>query len=174
MKVRIIGKNVSITKGLKAYAMKKISKLEKYIIVPEDITARVNIKAYRTGQKVEVTIPTEMGVLRAEVMSEDAYSAIDLVIDKLADQIRRQKTRLQRRSKGSLTDAFLTEDAGEHSTEIRTKSAEVELMPADAAIMEMELSDHDFYAYVDEDTEDIASVYRQKDGRGNGLIECRR
>ena len=174
MRVRIIGKTVSITKGLKAYAIKKISKLEKYIIVPEDLSVRVLIRTYKTAQKVEVTIPTKFGVLRAESKGEDAYAALDLAVDKLADQIRRQKTRLQRRNKGSLTDAFLTEDAGEHSTEIRTKSAEVELMSADEAIMEMELSDHDFYAYVDEDTEDIASVYRQKDGRGNGLIECRR
>lgn len=172
MNVRIIGKNVTVTKALKAYAEKKISKLEKYIIVPEDISARVLIRTYRTGQKAEVTIPTKVGVLRAESLSDDAYAAIDLAVDKLADQIRRQKTRIQRRNKESLTDAFLTEEAEELDTEIKTKAVEVRLMSADEAIMEMELSDHDFYAYVDEDTNDIAIVYRQTDDRGYGLIEC--
>ena len=173
MRVRIIGKNVSITKGLKAYAIKKISKLEKYIIVPEDISVRVLIRTYKTAQKVEVTIPTKFGVLRAESKGEDAYAALDLAVDKLADQIRRQKTRIQRRNKESLTDAFLMEEDAEVDTEIKTKTIEVQRMTTDEAIMEMELSDHVFYAYLDEDTEDVAIVYRQKDDRGYGLIECR-
>jgi putative sigma-54 modulation protein len=135
MKVRIIGKNVSITKGIKAYAMKKISKLEKYIIVPEDISVRVLIRTYKTAQKVEVTIPTKFGVLRAESKGEDAYAALDLAVDKLADQIRRQKTCIQRRNKESLTDAFLMEEDAEPDAEIKTKIVDIHHMSADEAFV---------------------------------------
>ncbi len=174
MKVKVIGKNVSVTKALKDYATKKVSKLEKYIIVPEETSARVLVRTYRKEQKAEVTIPTKIGILRAESHCDDAYAAIDLAVDKLADQIRRQKTRIQKRSKDSMTEALLAEKSEEQDINIKTKTINVKMMTADEAIMEMELSDHDFYAYIDEETEEIAIVYRQKGDRGYGLLECRK
>ena len=174
MVIKVIGKNVAITDALRKYAEKKVSKLQKYIVVPEETSARVLIRTYRTGQKAEITIPTKIGILRAESQCDDAYAAIDLAVDKLADQIRRQKTKIQKRSKSSLTEALMSEQTEEAEYKIRTKQIPISRMDAEDAIMQMELSDHDFFAYVDAETNEMAIVYRQKDSDGYGRIELTR
>ena len=94
MKFEIYGDNITITEGMKHKIETKLSFLKKYLLIDENTTARVVAKVYPNAQKVEITIPSKVGILRAEVMHEDFYAAIDLAIDKLEDQIRRQKTRL--------------------------------------------------------------------------------
>ena len=102
------------------------------------------------------------------------YAAIDLAVDKLEDQIRRQKTRLSRKHKEHLSKAFLEEsEMTESETEavpVKTKTIHAGVMSLDDAIMQMELSDHTFYIYTDEETEKTAVVYLRKDG-SYGLIE---
>ncbi len=69
----------------------KLSALDKYLLIDENTIARVLARVYPNSQKVEVTIPSRVGILRAEVVHDDFYAAVDLAIDKLEDQIRRQK-----------------------------------------------------------------------------------
>ena len=173
MLVYVTGKNVSITDALKGYAIKKIGKLQKYIIVPEETTARVLIRTYKNYQKAEVTIPTKIGILRAEATGKDAYAAIDESVDKLAGQIRKQKTRLEKRHRSSLTDTFIASESKSEDIDVKTKEFLVEKIDLDEAILRMELSDHDFYAYLDEDTEEVSIVYRRKIG-GYGVLETHR
>ena len=172
MIVKTTGKNVSITDALGAYAEKKVSKLEKYIIVPEETTARVLIRTYKDRHKCEVTIPTKIGVLRAEAYSQDAYGAIDEAVDKLSGQIRKQKTRIEKRHRTSLTEAVLAsiEEEEQKDVDVKTKSVVITPMNLDDAIMSMELSDHNFFAYLDEDTGGVSIVYKRNDG-GYGAIE---
>ena len=120
-----------------------------------------------------MTIPTKFAILRAEVMDDDLYNAVDKVIDKLEDQIRRQKTRLTRKNKDSLAEAFLEDDeiyGSDDDVVVKTKSIEPVEMSLDDAIMKMELLGHDFFIYTDDETQKIAVVYKRYDG-GYGLIE---
>ena len=133
------------------------------------------VRVYPNKQKIEVTIPTKFAVLRAEVVHDDLYAAIDLAIDKLEDQIRRQKTRLTRKNKEKLAYAFLeTEELDEEYDEadevVKTKSIVPDTMELDEAIMRMEMLNHNFFIYRDDETKEIAVVYKRHDG-GYGLIE---
>ncbi|WP_296240601.1 ribosome-associated translation inhibitor RaiA [uncultured Faecalicoccus sp.] len=173
MKINVVGKNVTVTQGISDKIHKKLEVLNKYFIVGEEDTANVLIRTYRHKQKIEVTIPTKFAILRAEVMDDDLYNAVDKVIDKLEDQIRRQKTRLTRKNKDSLAQAFIDE-VDEYSDSddqvVKTKSIVPVEMSLDDAIMKMELLGHDFFIYTDDETQKIAVVYKRYDG-GYGLIE---
>ena len=171
MKVNIVGKNISVTQAISDRITKKLDGLDKYIIVSEQDCANVLIRTYPTKQKIEVTIPTKFAILRAEVVDDDLYAAIDKVVDKLEDQIRRQKTRLEKKHRNSLSEAFLAEEyEQEEDEEVKTKSIVPKEMDLDDAIMNMELLGHDFYIYIDDETKQIAVVYKRKMG-GYGLIE---
>ena len=111
MRFEIIGKNITITDLMRSKIEKKLSALEKYLLIDPDTKARVVARVYPNSQKIEVTIPTKVGILRSEVTHEDLYAAIDIAVDKLEDQLRRQKTRLNRRHRESLAEAFLEEAA---------------------------------------------------------------
>lgn len=175
MKVQIYGKNIKVTDAIADKIEKKLSLLEKYFIIDETVVANVVVRVYPTKQKIEVTIPTKFAVLRAEVVHDDLYAAIDLAIDKLEDQIRRQKTRLTRKHKDKLALAFLDEvelieEYQEEDEVVKTKSIVPDTMELDEAIMRMEMLNHNFFIYRDDETNEIAVVYKRNDG-GYGLIE---
>lgn len=171
MKINIVGKNISVTQGLQEKITKKLSALNKYIIIDDEDVANVLIRTYPTKQKIEVTIPTKYAILRAEVMDMDVYNAIDKVVDKLEDQIRRQKTRLERKHKESLAEFLMNGEMDqEEDIEVKTKSIVPTEMDLEEAIMKMELLGHDFFIYIDDETKKIAVVYKRNLG-GYGLIE---
>lgn len=173
MRFEIVGKNIDVTEAMKAKIEKKLSFLEKYLLIDSDTIARVVCRVYPNTQKVEITIPTKVGQLRAEVEHDDFYAALDLAIDKLEDQVRRQKTRLSRRHKDKLAKAFIEEDVTVLKIEdvpVKTKTINPEEMDVEEAIMRMEMLGHSFFIYNDVDSESIAVVYRRNDGR-YGLIE---
>ena len=130
-------------------------------------------KVYPNAQKVEITIPSKVGILRAEVMHEDFYAAIDLAIDKLEDQIRRQKTRLSRRHKDSLAETFIEQNnnlSANDEVVVKTKTIDAEELSLDEAIMRMEMLSHSFFIYHDTESDKMAVVYKRLDGN-YGLIE---
>ena len=173
MRFEIVGKNVTVTQAMREQIEKKLSSLEKYLLIDPDTMVRVVARVYPNSQKVEITVPTKVGILRTEVVNDDFYSAVDLAIDKLEDQIRRQKTRLSRRHREHLSDAFIQADIQQEEEQdipVRTKSVTADEMALDEAIMQMELSGHSFYIYKDEDSGKIAVVYGRHSG-GYGLIE---
>ncbi len=177
MKVQIYGKNITVTPAIAEKIEEKLNLLEKYFIIDETVVANVVVRVYPTKQKIEVTIPTKYAVLRAEVTHDDLYAAIDLAVDKLEDQIRRQKTRLNRKNKEKLAMAFLESeplaiddmDEGEDEL-VRTKTITPTDMDLDEAIMRMEMLNHSFFIYRDLETKEVAVVYKRYDG-GYGLIE---
>lgn len=176
MKVQIYGKNITVTAAIAAKVEAKLAVLEKYFIIDENVVANVVVRVYPNKQKIEVTIPTKFAVLRAEVVHDDLYAAIDLAVDKLEDQIRRQKTRLTRKHKDKLAMAFvdnddfvaIDEDADDEV--VKTKTITPEKMDLDEAIMRMEMLNHSFFIYRDDETNEVAVVYKRNDG-GYGLIE---
>ena len=174
MKITLRGKNIEITEAIEEKVSEKLSKLDKYFIVSENVEAKVLVRTYPYGQKIEVTIPTEYVLLRAEVVDQDLYNAIDLVIDKLEGQIRKYKTRLNRKSKDNklafnLASIEPLEDE-EEDVLVKTKTITPKPMDMEEAIMQMELIGHSFFGYRDTETDAISIVYRRNDG-DYGLIE---
>ena len=174
MKITLRGKNIEITEAIEEKVSEKLSKLDKYFIVSENVEAKVLVRTYPYGQKIEVTIPTEYVLLRAEVVDQDLYNAIDLVIDKLEGQIRKYKTRLNRKSKDNklafnLASIEPLEDE-EQDVLVKTKTITPKPMDMEEAIMQMELIGHSFFVYRDTETDAISIVYRRNDG-DYGLIE---
>ena len=154
--------------------LKQLKKLDKYFIVSENVEAKVLVRTYPYGQKIEVTIPTEYVLLRAEVVDQDLYNAIDLVIDKLEGQIRKYKTRLNRKSKDNKLAFNLASieplEEEEEDVLVKTKTITPKPMDMEEAIMQMELIGHSFFVYRDTETDAISIVYRRNDG-DYGLIE---
>ena len=173
MKITLRGKNIEITEAIEEKVSEKLSKLDKYFIVSENVEAKVLVRTYPYGQKIEVTIPTEYVLLRAEVVDQDLYNAIDLVIDKLEGQIRKYKTRLNRKSKDNklaFNLASIEPLEEEEDVLVITKRITPKPMDMEEAIMQMELIGHSFFVYRDTETDAISIVYRRNDG-DYGLIE---
>lgn len=174
MKVTMRGKNIDLTEGIKEKITKKLHRLDKYFVDNDCMEAKVLIRVYPIGQKIEVTIPMDDIVLRAEVVHDDLYSAIDLVIDKLEGQIRKYKTKLSKRLKGNkiFFDGFSKEslEKNQQDTIVKTKSIHPKPMDLEEAIMQMELVGHSFFVYKDVQVNTISVVYKRHDGQ-YGLIE---
>lgn len=173
MKLHIHGKNLTITQAMNDMTDKKLSMLEKYFQVDDETYANVSVKVYPASLKVEITVFTKVGVLRAEVRHPDYYAAIDLAMDKLEDQIRRQKTRLSRKHNEKLSKYFAESESEieEDSNQlVRTKTIDAKEMTLDDAIMQMEMLGHSFFIYTDEEDKHVSVVYKRLDG-GYGLLE---
>ncbi|MEN1936905.1 ribosome-associated translation inhibitor RaiA [Paenibacillus sp. 102] len=180
MKFNIRGENIEVTPALKEYVEKKLSKLERYFDTFPEI--KVNLKVYSDKQRVEVTIPFTDLLLRAEETHSDMYAAIDLVVDKIERQIRKHKTKVNRklREKGSpKTALILTEPAAtleevkEDELElVRTKRFDLKPMDIEEAILQMDMLGHNFFVFTNADTNETNVVYGRKDGK-YGLIETK-
>ncbi len=165
MRTQIIGKNVSITNAMQQVVDKKLERLAKYDIIPEETIIRVVVRVYPVDQKIEINVPTELGLIRTETVSDTMYSALDKAVDRLEDQVRRLKTKKEARKEKAVKIPEQEEDII-----IRTKKIEIELMSAEEAIEAMERIDHDFYLYIDDETRTPSVVYRRRDG-DYGLLE---
>ena len=176
MKIEVKGKNIEVTDAIEIKVADKLSRLDKYFDNPQAITAKVLVRTYPYGQKIEVTIPTEYVLLRAEVVDEDLYKAIDTIVDILERQVRKYKTRINRkkRSVKESTAVVLNEIEKmideEKDEVVKTKSITPKPMDFEEAIMQMELIGHSFFVFKDTDTDSVNVVYKRKDG-GYGLIE---
>jgi putative sigma-54 modulation protein len=170
MKFTVYGENVTINEKMQAQIEERLSGLNKYVVIDEDQFAKVSVRVYGDSLKVEVNVPSKIGLLRSEVVHDDFTTAMDLAIDKLEDQIRRQKGRLSRRHKESLAESFYEETDETEEIPVRTKTLYVEDMDMDEAIVQMEMLSHSFFIFRDTDSEKVAVVYKRNDG-GYGLIE---
>ena len=118
----IRGENIAITDAIRNYAKTKLSKLEKYF--SEDVTVHVTAKVYPNKQaKAEVTIPHKDVTLRAEETSNDWYASLDLVVDKLERQMRKHKTKVQKRNRVEKTHDESSDDV---ETLARIKDLDIE------------------------------------------------
>lgn len=176
MKYTIRGKNIEVTAGIKEHVEAKLSKLDKYFDDADNITANVLVRVYDSLQKIEVTIPTKKFLLRIDERHPDLYVAIDHAADKLERQIRKNKTKLETKYKDSQTDFKLsnidTDDSVDQSEDkvVKNKKLEVKPMDLEEAVLQMELLNHDFFVYHDEEVDGICVLYKRKDG-DYGLIE---
>lgn len=179
-KYNVRGENIEVTQAIRDYVEKKVGKLERYFTDVPDATAHVNLKVYtEKTAKVEVTIPLPFLVLRAEETSPDLYASIDLVVDKLERQIRKFKTKINRKTRETAMDpvgsAVLFEEGNgeEENSEldiVRTKRLSLKPMDSEEAVLQMNMLGHNFFIFEDAETNGTSIVYRRKDGK-YGLIE---
>ena len=181
LKYNVRGENIEVTDALRSYVEKRLKKLEKYFDLNQDMIAHVNLKVYRDHKaKVEVTIPLPYLVLRAEETTDDMYRSIDFVSEKLERQIRKYKTRVNRKSREKGINDFFVESAQEDSkdkesnefTIVRNKQIGLKPMSPEEAILQMNMLEHDFFVFQDGETGGTSVVYRRNDGR-YGLIETK-
>ncbi len=183
MNYNIRGENIEVTPAIREYAEKKINKLARYFTETPDASVNINLKVYNDKKaKVEVTIPIPHLVLRAEEVHNDMYAAIDLITDKLERQIRKYKTKVNRkaREKGGINELFVNnipdlpnDPVVEEENElevVRQKSFDLKPMDSEEAILQMNMLGHSFYVFTNGDTHRTNVVYKRKDGR-YGLIE---
>lgn len=174
MRYQIVGKNIEITQAIESKIVRKLEYLEKYFIIKDETPCRVVVSVQSHVHKIEVTINTKAGILRGEVATNDLYSAIDLVVDKLEDQIRRVKTRYDRTHREKLGKTFVLDEIEDLDLKdeepVKTKTIHVDALDLDEAIGRMEMLGHTFFIYKDIDENRIAVVYKRKAG-GYGLIE---
>ncbi len=177
LKYTIRGENIEVTDAIRDYVEKKVGKVERYFDRELDATAHVNLRTYPDNSAiVEVTIPLKNLTLRAEEDSQDLYGSVDLVVDKLERQIRKHKTKLNRRSRetGLLPDDIFEQapqDEEDGSINIvRSKRIDLKPMNEEEAVLQMEMLNHDFFIYQDGETNSTNIVYRRNDG-DYGLIE---
>ena len=110
MNYQVVGKNIVVTDAIRATIEEKLHRMDKYFVIDDEVVAKVLVRTYKTSQKVEITINTKMMDFRVEVMDDDLYAAIDLAIDKLEGQMRKLKTKLDRRHKMSLGESIAFEN----------------------------------------------------------------
>ena len=177
----IRGKNIEITPTLREYVEKRVGKITKYFDKVDEISVLLEVE--KESQVVEVTANIYGGlVLRGEESTGDMYTSIDLVVEKLERQIRKQKTKLERRFreggfKGEMIEEQKLraerEEENDNAAEypvVKTKRFVVKPMDVQEAIMQMNLINHAFFVFRDSQTDEFCVVYKRKDG-AYGLIE---
>lgn len=171
MRVTVIGKNIDVTPALRETVERKISKLDRYF--EPNVSARATLTVQKNSQIFEVTIPFNGVILRCEESTDDMYKSIDLVQAKLERQIRKQRTKLQRRSNESLRFSSFDEVALEEENQgeiVKVKRFNIKPMSTEEAILQMELVEHNFFVFKDSDTNNVNVLYKRKDG-DYGLLE---
>lgn len=177
MKVVIHGRNIQVTDALEDSICKKLSKLDKYF--SEELEAQVTLSIEKNDQIIEVAIMFNGMYLRAQERNSDLYVAIDLVVDKIYKQIRKQKTKLLKRYHDSkelknshiLFENIEVDDSIEEDKVVKVKRFPIKPMYRDEAILQMELMGHDFYVFIDAETNGVNVLYRRKSGN-YGVIEA--
>jgi putative sigma-54 modulation protein len=180
MKFNIRGENIEVTPALGEFVEQKVGKLDRYFEEGLDSNVNVNLKVYNNKQKIEVTIPMAQITLRAEEQHSDLYAAIDLVVDKLERQIRKHKTRVNRKLRDQGSPKFMftngVEPRADYMEEedeeevVRTKRFDLKPMDSDEAILQMNMLGHSFFVYTNASTNTTNVVYKRSDGK-YGIIE---
>ena len=174
MRIKITGRNIELTEGLKAAVEDKLNKLEKYFTPDTEVNVTLSVEKER--QKVEVTIPMKGSYIRSEQVSSDMYVSIDLVEEIIERQIRRYRKKLIDKKQAALSFSQLfIEEAEEAEAEeainiVKTKRFGMKPMFPEDACVEMELLGHNFYMFLNAETDQVNVVYKRKN-HTYGLIE---
>ena len=173
MKFIIVGKNIEVTEGLRAAVEDKIGKLEKYFTEATEVHVTLSVEKDR--QKIEVTIPVKGSIIRAEQTSSDMYVSIDLVEEIIERQLKKYKNKIiDRKQSGGdfFNQEFIEKEYEEDDTIqiVRTKKFDVKPMDPEEACIQMELLGHNFFVFMNSETNQVNVVYKRKSNT-YGLIE---
>ncbi len=170
MKITVYGKQMTVRESLQMLIEKKLGKFDKFFGV--DTEAFVTCKVRKGIKIIEITINYGTTLFRAEEESDTFITALDRSIESLERQIRKNKTRLEKRVKSGafvISEEDDDEFAEESEFKIRTKSFPFKPMSPEEAILQMNLLGHNFFAFTDAETLEVCVVYKRKEG-DYGLI----
>lgn len=172
MNITISGKNIEVTSGLKSAVNEKLAKLERYFTPETHVMVTLSVEKER--QKIEVTIPVKGRIIRSEQVSNDMYVSIDLVEEVIERQLRKYKNKIIDKKQAAMNfqKAYIENDYMENE-EIRierSKKFEIKPMYPEDACVQMELLGHNFFVFMNADTDQVNVVYKRK-GNTYGLIE---
>lgn len=171
MKFKIIGRRYDLTDKIKDYVEKKLSKLDKFF--KDESEARVVIGTIKDNDYIEATIYAGGMMYRAEASDREILAAVDKIVDVIERQIRKNKTRLEKKIKRDATvDNMLlsgtpytdSEEANEFEI-VKTKRFTVKPMSSEEAVLQMNLLGHNFFVFKNQDTNEMNIVYKRKDGK---------
>jgi putative sigma-54 modulation protein len=170
MKLNIKGRNIEVTDALRQYIEKRLSKFSKFL---NDLSeAVVTISTEKFTHKIDVLLKVNGHLIQAEGKTEDLYSAVDQVVEKLEKQVIKYKEKIQNKNKKDNTKnlAVSVEKAETVKIIVKFKKFDLRPMTPEEAVDQMELLDKDFFIFLNSFTGDVNLVYRRKDGN-YGLIE---
>lgn len=176
MRYTITGRNIEVTPALRDTVKDKLGKLEKYFSPDTEVIVTLGVQ--RELQKIEVTIPVKGSIIRAEESSTDMYVSIDLVEEIIERQIKKYRKKLidKKQSAQAFSTLFMEAEEEVQEEEIRiekTKHFDMKPMYPEDACLEMELLGHNFYMFLNAETDQMSVVYKRK-GSTYGLIEPER
>lgn len=171
MNIALSSKKAEISDHVKEYAAKKFEKLDRFFT--NDANALIKFRQERGRYIVEATVENSKLYFRAEQTTSDPYASIDNAVDVIERQIRKNKTRLEKRLKeGAFEREIDVQPVIEDDYEVvRRKRFEVKPMTLEEAILQMNLLNHEFFVFKNvEENNRLSVVYKRKD-KGYGLIE---
>ena len=173
MKITYTARKVTLKDNFKDRVEKKLAKFDK--LFSTDASANVVVTLEKNRQTVEITIRDNSMIYRAESTMSEMNDALDKVIDILMRQIRKNKTRLEKKIKsGSIEDFFSQSDIDEAEEDykiVRKKQVLVKPITVDEAILEMNMVNHNFFMFINAETDSVNIVYKRADGN-YGLLEA--
>lgn len=175
MKININGKGIKVGEQLQQRIEDKLGKFNRYF--GDEATANVKVRQEKDQKIIEVTLKIRRHYYRAECNADDVFTALDLAIDVLEGQIRKHKTKIEKKihdyaymKEYLKSEPVLPEESEEEPRIIKRKTFDITPMDADEAVLQMEMLGHSFLLYLDVETGKVCVVYKRKDGN-YGLIE---
>lgn len=176
MKINIRGDKLEVTKAINDYIDEKINHLNKYFNDPDNIEAKVIIRSKNNLDYIEVTIPVNKLIIRAEESHRDLYAATDLALDKLESQIRKNKNKIKSKYKNvnnlEMILDFIEEPEEDEEEIVKRKNVENKPMDEEEALLQMKLLNHDFFIFKNIDEECTSVIYKRKDNK-YGIINIK-
>lgn len=171
MNITIVGRKCTPRESFKAHAEKKLQKVEKFF--GEDAAAKITATVEKNIKIVEITLQKGGFLFRAQERSQDLEDALDACVDSLIRQIRKNKTKLERRLREVSFDEVFNTSAETEEQDfdiVRTKTVLLKPQTVEEAILQMNMLGHTFFMFRNADTEKINVVYKRRDG-GYSVLE---
>ena len=171
MNITVVGRKCTPRENFKERAEKKLQKIDRFF--GAEASAKVTATVEKTSQTVEVTINHDGMIFRAQAKAQNMNEALDECVDLLVRQIRKNKTKLEKRFRSGALDDLAAEEPVEEEVDfelVRTKTIPIKPQSVEEAILQMNLLGHKFYMFRNSASDSVAVVYQRDDG-GYGLIE---
>jgi putative sigma-54 modulation protein len=174
MKININGKGIKVGDQLQQRIEEKLGKFNRFF--DDETIANVKVRPEKDQKCIEVTLKIQKHYYRAETIADDVFTALDLAIEVLEGQIRKHKTKIEKKihdyayMKEYLKDQPAADESGDEAKIIKRKAFDISPMDPDEAVLQMEMLGHSFLLYLDMETDKVCVVYKRKDGN-YGLIE---
>jgi len=176
MKIIFKGKHIEVTDAIRNYTEKKLSKIERYFDHILEVIVTLSVEKNR--QIIEVTLQTNKALIRAEEETDNMYTSIDKVADKLERQIKKYKEKyFQKPHPGTEKKGLANKEVNAEDSEsdkiakiVKTKRFAIKPMSVEEAAMQMDLLGHNFFVFANDNTNKVNVLYKRRDGNF-GLIE---